>query len=393
MYRVHSHFPAAPLGSANHLFSLLRPIPSHPHAVNYQLHSFTSNTNRGSLAKYSHFPAAPLGTKHLFSPLRPIPSLAANYQLHNFTTNTSGGSLAKSFDAYLRLIRFDKPTGTWLLFLPYAWGVALAAEAGSLPDWKIMLLLGTCAFAGRSGGCIMNDYWDQDFDRQVERCKTRPIASGEVSNFQALSYLALNGSVIVALFASLNTYSSTLALSSLSFLVAYPLFKRITHWPQVVLGCAFSWGVLVGYSAVKGYCDWSVVLPLFASGVMWTLIYDTIYAFQDIKDDVKAGVKSTTMLFGDNSKMILGGFSVCMMSGILATGMMSDQTWPYYTAAGLVGAHLAWQVGTMKMDNPADCMAKFKANTWLGLLLLAGIMTGTLYKKKQHDDVNKNNSK
>ncbi|XP_065889510.1 4-hydroxybenzoate polyprenyltransferase, mitochondrial-like isoform X2 [Dysidea avara] len=250
----------------------------------------------------------------------------------------------------------------------------------------MMCVMGTGAFVTRSAGCIINDYWDQNFDKQVERTKTRPIASGEVSNFQALSYFALNGSVALMLLSQLNMYSAVLAVSSVSLIVTYPLFKRVTHWPQVVLGFAFSWGILVGYSSVKGYCDWSVLLPLYTSGIMWTLVYDTIYAFQDVRDDKKIGVKSTTMLFGDNTKMILTGFSVCMMSGILATGILSDQTWPYYTAAGLVGAHLAWQVGTMKMDNPSDCMAKFKANKWLGLLLVTGIMTSNLLKKKQRDN-------
>jgi len=301
---------------------------------------------------------------------------------HHRTFTSSLFSISPSFaKPYLNLIRFDKPIGTWLLYLPCTWSIALAATNGCLPDFKMLALFGAGAITMRASGCVINDMWDSDFDKKVARTKLRPLASNDLTHTQALAYLAGLLSVSLGILLSLNWYSIFLGASSMALVVTYPLMKRITYWPQVFLGLTFNWGALLGWSAVKGSCDWSVVLPLYCAGVMWTLIYDTIYAHQDKVDDVLVGVKSTALLFGEDTKKYLTGFSIAMVSGLCLTGYFSDQMLLYYLSVAGVAAHLAWQISTVDL-NSSDCNSKFRSNKWLGLLLFAGIVGSTLQKPK-----------
>ncbi|XP_019731743.1 4-hydroxybenzoate polyprenyltransferase, mitochondrial [Hippocampus comes] len=284
---------------------------------------------------------------------------------------------------YLRLMRLDKPIGTWLLYLPCSWSIALAAEPGCLPDLGMLALFGAGAVLMRGAGCTVNDMWDKELDKKVGRTATRPIACGAVSRPQALVFLGGQLSLALGVLLCLNYYSIALGAASLSLVVTYPLMKRITHWPQLVLGLTFNWGALLGWAAVRGACDWSVCLPLYFSGVMWTLVYDTIYAHQDKEDDIKAGIRSTALRLGERTKPWLCGFGAAMTAGLAAAGLQAGQSGPYYAALAAVTLHLARQISTLDVDEPEDCWKKFVSNRNLGLLLLLGIVAGNLWKGRR----------
>eukprot|EP01116_Phalansterium_solitarium_P005172 TRINITY_DN1655_c0_g1_i1.p1 TRINITY_DN1655_c0_g1~~TRINITY_DN1655_c0_g1_i1.p1 ORF type:complete len:377 (+),score=104.14 TRINITY_DN1655_c0_g1_i1:67-1197(+) len=275
---------------------------------------------------------------------------------------------------YLRLMRLDKPIGTWLLLWPCLWSMTIATPAGSLPDPKLVALFAAGSLIMRGAGCTINDLVDRDIDGHVERTKSRPLAAGEVSVPQAVAFLAVQLSAGLAVLLSLNNYSIVLGAASLLLVGTYPFMKRVTYWPQAVLGLTFNWGALVGYSAVAGYCDWAVVLPLYLAGVSWTLVYDTIYALQDKDDDLLIGVKSTALLFGDDTKRWLTGFSAATIAGLTLAGVMAHQQWPFFACTGLGAVHLGWQLATVNPSDRADCMRKFVANKWFGALIFAGIL-------------------
>lgn len=302
----------------------------------------------------------------------------------SFSLSAAGivNSAPVAVQPYLRLMRLDKPIGTWLLYLPCTWSIALAADPGCLPDLAMLMLFGTGAVLMRGAGCTINDMWDKDFDKKVTRTASRPIASGEISQLQALSFLGVQLTSALAVLLCLNYYSIALGAASLSLVVSYPLMKRITYWPQIVLGFAFNWGALLGWSAVKGSCDWSVCLPLYFSGVMWTLVYDTIYAHQDKADDVLVGVKSTALRFGEQTKLWLSGFTGAMLGGLVLAGVNAQQTLPYYAAVSMAALHLSRQIYTLDINQPEDCWKKFVSNRNLGLLLFLGIVIGNLWKTR-----------
>lgn len=232
----------------------------------------------------------------------------------------------------------------------------------------------------RSAGCTINDMWDRDIDAKVERTKERPLASGKISQFDALIFLSGQLGIGLLILQQLNWYSVVLGASSMGLVVTYPLMKRITYWPQLMLGMAFNWGALLGWSATQGQVCWSACLPLYVAGICWTIVYDTIYAHQDKTDDVRIGIKSTALRFADNTKIWLTGFSTAMMTGLVTSGLVCDQTWPYYTTLGIVAAHLAQQIISLDINNPKDCNDKFISNHQVGLLLFIGIVFGTLLK-------------
>ncbi|KAI3372625.1 hypothetical protein L3Q82_023104 [Scortum barcoo] len=304
-------------------------------------------------------------------------------RLFSLSAATIVNSAPAPVQPYLRLMRFDKPIGTWLLYLPCTWSIALASDPGCLPHLGMLTLFGTGALLMRGAGCTINDMLDKDFDKKVSRTATRPIASGEISQMQALVFLGGQLSLALGVLLCLNYYSIALGAASLSLVVTYPLMKRITYWPQFVLGLTFNWGALLGWSAVKGSCDWSVCLPLYFSGVMWTLIYDTIYAHQDKEDDVKIGVKSTALRFQEQTKPWLTGFTVAMLSGLVAAGVNAEQTLPYYAVLSTVAIHLTHQIYTLDINKPEDCWKKFVSNRNLGLLLFLGIVAGNLWKERK----------
>ncbi|RXG62123.1 4-hydroxybenzoate polyprenyltransferase, mitochondrial [Armadillidium vulgare] len=228
------------------------------------------------------------------------PTIPSTYKLLNesFAQKLVKNSPQK-IQPYLQLMRVDRPIGSWLLFWPCGWSIALAAPSGSLPDPYILTLFAVGSFIMRGAGCTINDMWDKDLDKKVERTSSRPLAVGAVNQLESLIFLSFQLGLGCLILLQLNWYSIMLGISSLgncnNLVVLYPLMKRFTYWPQLMLGFTFNWGALLGWSAVQGSCDWSVVLPLYIAGISWTLIYDTIYAHQDKKDDALIGIKSTAL--------------------------------------------------------------------------------------------------
>lgn len=286
----------------------------------------------------------------------------------------------KDIQPFLRLVRFDKPIGSWLLFWPCGWSIGMASSAGEFPDPYILGLMATGAIIMRGAGCTINDMWDSDIDKKVERTRDRPITSGELTKYDALAFLAGQLSIALLILLQFNWYTVVLGASSMALVVTYPLMKRVTYWPQLVLGFTFNWGALLGWSAVHGTCDWSVCIPLYLAGVSWTLIYDTIYAHQDKYDDVIVGVKSTALKFGNDTKYWLSGFTCAMLSSLILSGVMCDQTLPYYVSIGSIGTHIIHQIATVNLDDKEDCAKKFISNRRVGLILFIGTILGTLYK-------------
>lgn len=327
------------------------------------------------------------------------------YLTKNYTTNASGreqstikfaarivNNAPKNVQPYLKLMRMDKPIGSWLLFWPCSWSIASAAAPGCFPDFYMLALFGTGALVMRGAGCTINDMWDRDIDSKVERTKDRPLVNGQVTMKQALVFLAGQLSVGLTILLQLNWYSVFLGASSLALVVTYPLMKRITYWPQLVLGFTFNWGALLGYSAIKGYVDWSLCLPLYLSGVCWTIVYDTIYAHQDKTDDLRLGIKSTAIKFDKNTKVWLSAFTTTMIGSLVLSGVMNSQTWPYYAGVALISSHLASQIATLKIDNPQDCATKFISNAQVGFILFCAIVLGNLVKnieKEKKDSINR----
>jgi len=293
----------------------------------------------------------------------------------------------KQLQPFLKLSRLDKPIGSWLLFWPCGWSLCLATQAGNVPDLSLLAMFGAGSLVMRGAGCTINDMWDRNIDRQVERTRDRPITSGQVSMFDALVYLGAQLGVGLMILLQFNWYSVLLGAASMGLVITYPLMKRFTYYPQFVLGLAFNWGALIGWSAVRGGCDWSVVLPLYCAGICWTMIYDTIYAHQDKYDDVILGVKSTAIKFGEQTPVCLSCFATAMMSCLAYCGLQTGQTWPYYVSLLGVTGHLMYQIKTLDINNREDCARKFTSNRWVGLCVFLGLTIGTIYKDKDQEPI------
>ena len=272
---------------------------------------------------------------------------------------------------YARLARLDRPIGWELLLYPCWWGLALAAPGHPDPVLALLFLIG--AVAMRGAGCALNDIVDRDIDARVERTRTRPIPSGQVSVVQAALFMALLLAVGAAVLFSLNRPAILLGLAILVVVVLYPFMKRITYWPQIFLGLNFNWGVVVAWAATTGRIG-APALALYAGGIAWTLVYDTIYAHSDKADDAAIGVKSTALRFGDASKAWLAGFSLIACAGFgLGFALAGAGFWSYLCLAA-AAAHFIWQLAAWRPDDPADCIAKFKSNRVIGWLVLAGCL-------------------
>ena len=291
---------------------------------------------------------------------------------------------------YARLMRLDRPIGTWLLLFPCWWGLFLAvrwppsvfAADSFFPSgfWllpALVLLFAAGAIVMRGAGCTYNDIVDRDYDAKVARTALRPIPSGQVSVRQAAVFLVAQLLVGLLILMALNRFTILLGVLSLVLVFTYPLTKRITYWPQAVLGLTFNWGALMGWAAAMG----SLGLPafaLYAGGIAWTLHYDTIYAHQDKEDDALIGVKSTALKLGAQTKRWLAGFSVATIVLFEIAVALAHLGWPAMLAVAGVALHLTWQILTVDLDDPADCLAKFRSNRWIGWLLLIGIIVGQL---------------
>jgi 4-hydroxybenzoate polyprenyltransferase len=283
---------------------------------------------------------------------------------------------------YAQLARWDRPIGIWLLMWPCWWSAALAAVAYArpgdslpslLPEPYVLLLFLVGATAMRGAGCTYNDIVDRDIDAQVERTRSRPLPSGKVSARRAWLFLVVQALVGLAVLLQLNSFAIPLGICSLVVVAAYPFMKRITSWPQLVLGLAFSWGALMGWAEEFADIDGPAVL-LYLGSVLWVIGYDTIYAHQDKEDDALVGVRSTARLFGDNTKTWLVGLyggALCLMALAFAAAEA-----PLPALAGLVAAaiHMGRQIIALDIDDPKQCLALFRSNGTVGWLVFLGLI-------------------
>ncbi|RVT95923.1 4-hydroxybenzoate octaprenyltransferase [Rhodovarius crocodyli] len=277
---------------------------------------------------------------------------------------------------YANLMRLDRPIGVWLLLLPGWWGIALAAHSLGQALW-LGFLFAVGATIMRGAGCVVNDLWDRELDRQVERTRGRPLASGEVSVMQALVFLAVLGLIGLAILTQLNWLSIWLGVASLGPVVVYPLAKRVTDYPQAVLGVTFGWGATLGYAAAAGTYGWAPFL-LHAAAFFWILGYDTIYAHQDREDDAQVGIRSTARRFEHTTRpFLIVCYSMVMLLLCLA-GWAGGLSWLYAPALIPAALLLGWQVVRVDIDNPALCLALFKLNRDVGLLITLAVLIGRL---------------
>jgi 4-hydroxybenzoate polyprenyltransferase len=275
---------------------------------------------------------------------------------------------------YLRLARLDRPIGSWLLLMPCWWSVGLAGmHVGHFPSlWHIVLFF-IGAFAMRGAGCTWNDLVDRDLDGLVERTRSRPIPSKQVSVAQATAFMLAQALIGFLVLIQFNTFTVVTGLVSLVVIVVYPFMKRITYWPQIVLGLAFSWGALMGWPAAFGRLDWPA-LVLYAGSISWVIGYDTIYAHQDREDDLLIGIKSTALLFGENTRPMLAGFYAAAAVLVSIAGFMAGGHLIFAFGMIAFAAHLAWQVARLDIDDPAHCLMLFKSNRDAGLILFAAML-------------------
>jgi 4-hydroxybenzoate polyprenyltransferase len=282
---------------------------------------------------------------------------------------------------YLRLSRFDRPIGSWLLLMPCWWSAALAAgiarDVSQLAVVIVLFFIG--AFVMRGAGCTWNDITDRDLDAKVERTRSRPIPAGQVSVPQAFAFLVLQALIGLAILLQFNRFAIMTGIASLIIVAVYPFMKRITWWPQVVLGLAFSWGALMGFAVTLGRIDLTA-LVLYAGSIAWVIGYDTIYAHQDAEDDALIGVKSTARLFGARTHGALAifyGLAVALIGTALALAGVGFAAWIGLAAFAV---HLVWQIRRLEISDPALCLRLFKSNRDAGLLLFAGLLVDAVMR-------------
>ncbi len=278
---------------------------------------------------------------------------------------------------YLRLARLDRPIGTWLLAFPCWWSLVLASpgldQAGRLMGLAALFAAG--ALVMRGTGCTFNDIVDRDLDAKVARTRTRPIPSGAVSVRAAVIFLAIELMIGLGILTLFNGFTIALGIASLALVFTYPFMKRITYWPQAWLGLTFNWGALLGFAAVAGTLGPEAV-TLYAAGFFWTLGYDTIYAHQDRSDDLLVGIKSLALKLGANTIPWVVGFYGAAGALMAAAGVMAGIGWAFYPILALAIAQLLWQALRVDIDDPHDCLAKFRSNRLFGWLVLAALIAG-----------------
>lgn len=278
---------------------------------------------------------------------------------------------------YLRLSRADRPIGTWLLLIPCFWGIALAAAVDGYRLWDLWLAVscGAGAFLMRGAGCTWNDITDRHIDGKVARTRSRPIPSGQVSVRQALIWMMVQAALAALILFSYNWLAIGLGIASLALVAIYPFAKRFTWWPQLFLGLAFNWGAVLAWAAHAGTVPLAAVV-LYASGITWTLYYDTIYAHQDREDDALIGVKSTARLFGTHTAWWLKLFllsTVALMALAVILALLPTRD-PLQLALALGGVwafgwHMVRQMARLRVDDPASCLTQFRANRDAGLIV------------------------
>ncbi|MCP1839287.1 4-hydroxybenzoate polyprenyltransferase [Bradyrhizobium sp. USDA 4524] len=282
---------------------------------------------------------------------------------------------------YLRLARYDRPIGSWLLLMPCWWSAALAAgvahDVRSLPLAVLLFFIG--AFVMRGAGCTWNDITDRDLDAKVERTRSRPIPAGQVTVTQAVVFMVLQALIGLLVLLQFNRFAVMTGIASLLIVAIYPFMKRITWWPQVVLGLAFSYGALMGFAVTLERID-ATAIALYAGSIAWVIAYDTIYAHQDAEDDALIGVKSTARLFGARTHralVIFYGLAVLLIGVAFA---LAGARWPAWIGLAAFALHLAWQIRRLDISDGALCLRIFKSNRDAGLILFASLVVDAVLR-------------
>lgn len=280
---------------------------------------------------------------------------------------------------YARLARWDRPIGFWLLFWPCGFSLALATIANPAGgfDWWALLLCLVGAVAMRGAGCTFNDIVDRDIDDKVERTRSRPIPSGQVSIAGAVLFMVAQSLVGLVVLLQFNWVTVAYGIASLALVAIYPFMKRVTWWPQLFLGFAFSWGALVGWTAETAAIGLPPLL-LYAGCILWVIGYDTIYAMQDIEDDVLIGVRSTARLFGRRTKLMVSLFYAGALVLWAVAAFLAGAGALLVLVLAVPAAGLAWQVATLDGKVPGNALARFKANHWVGLALTVAFLAAAL---------------
>jgi 4-hydroxybenzoate polyprenyltransferase len=283
------------------------------------------------------------------------------------------GRLPAAWRPYALLARLDRPIGAWLLFLPGLWSLALTTRGARLTWLAALFAVG--AVLMRGAGCVVNDMWDRDLDRRVGRTAVRPLAAGTLSMRQALGFLAGLLAVSLVILLQLNRAAELMGVASLVLVALYPLAKRVTWWPQLMLGFTFGWGAPMGYAAGTGHLGW-VAAALYGAAVCWILGYDTIYAHQDREDDALIGVRSTARLFARQTDGFLAACYGAMIALLAAAGYLAGLSAAFYLVLAAAAGMLAWQIVRLEVDDPGLCLALFKANRDVGLVIALAILAG-----------------
>jgi len=282
-------------------------------------------------------------------------------------------SLISKIKPYFELMRLDKRIGIYLILWPCLWSIAISAK-GTLPYFNyILFALG--AVIMRGAGCVINDIIDRRIDAEVERTKNRPLASGRIKLRHAVIFLVGLLTAGLAILLQFNDTTKLLGFLIIVPIFIYPFMKRVTYWPQAFLGLTFNWGALMGAASIKGEITFASIM-LYIACFCWTMGYDTIYAHQDKEFDVLLGLKSTAIKFSHYTKKYLSLFYGIMILCLWIAGVSADLGISYHAVLILGGLHLLWQIYDVKLDQPADCLAKFRSNFYFGFIIFAGIISG-----------------
>lgn len=283
--------------------------------------------------------------------------------------------LPASWGPYARLCRLDRPVGTWLTLLPVL--AALVQAADGLPTLWRLLVFSLGALLMRGVGCTFNDIFDRDFDHRVERTRFRPLTSGQLSLAAALWFALAQLLVSASLLLAINAYSRWLALALVPLVIIYPLCKRFTYWPQIVLGIAFNWGMLMAWTDTRDILPWHGV-AMWLGAVLWQIGYDAVYAYIDLRDDRMLGLKSVAMRFGDQGRVWISGFYIATAALWIAAGWGMGMAWPYYGVMAVISGHFIWQMTQFDVRHPERGLRLFRSNMQVGVLLIVAALAGTI---------------
>jgi 4-hydroxybenzoate polyprenyltransferase len=272
---------------------------------------------------------------------------------------------------YGKLMRIDKPIGIWLLLWPTMWALWLAGEGH--PDQGLFVVFALGVFVMRSAGCVLNDYVDRKIDPYVERTRTRPIASGAVAPLEALILFAALSLIAIGLATMLNQQARLLAIVAAGLTVAYPFIKRFVSIPQFILGAAFGWAVPMAFAAQTGQTP-ELAWLVFGTAMIWAVIYDTFYAMVDREDDLKVGVKSTAILFGDVDIFVVAGLQLLMLLALVLIGFQAELGLWYYLSVGIAAMLMAYHLWLARDRQPAGCFEAFLHNHYIGMIVFIGIV-------------------